>query len=440
MKPMEVAYNLVLNAMSVGLIPLLRFKSGGDTLFFNGRLGRYDFMPIPGTGPRIWFHAVSVGEVNGAVPTLRAVERLLPDASLFLTVGTPTGFRHALSRISDIATVLPFPLDFPSVLHRAFNVLQPDLYVTFEGEFWPNLFRRLKRAGVPAVLLNGRLSRRSAAGYYRLGSLYKDIFRQFHRLAMLTEEDRRNVSLFGVDPARIQVLGSSKYDGLPAGADPAKVSRWRGILGLSPGTPVVVGGSLRGRERTEIPDVFLSLLDDRPEAVGIFAPRHLEHIPAMATRLKERGVSFRFLSDMERGAARDGAPVILVDRMGALFDLYGLGNLIFCGGTIEPVGGHNILEPSAWGKAVFYGPHVEKVMREHEMLQAVSGGFRVEDARDLLERWRGLLPRLSELESSGAAALEALKKSSGAAGRQAELVVEALGETAAREWSSHAAD
>ena len=427
MEPVELGYNLLLNTLGFGVIPLAWSAAGKDPVFFAGRLGRYDAETAVEGTPRIWFHAASVGEVTGAVPTLRATRRRLADAVLCLTVGTPQGLRFARTQLAaDEVTVIPFPLDFSWSVRRAAAVIRPDLYVTFESEFWPNLFRLLRGRNTPALLLNGRLSDRSAAGYRPFKRLFQPIFTQFRHLAMHSEEDRRNVLDLGASPARTVVLGSSKYDGLAEKARGAGTSGWRTILDIPQGVPIVVAGSLRRSECLELLRVFEALRVTEPRVVGIFAPRHTERIPEMVQWLRDRGVEHQLLSQLEAGGKGRRSQVILVDRIGVLFDLYALGDLIFCGGTFEPIGGHNILEPSAWLKAVFYGPSLQKVFYEHSMLRRYEGSFQAVDPEDLLRQWKHWILHLPELERHGKRAGEALSMLGGVAAKHVELILQGL--------------
>lgn len=494
MEPSMLGYNLILNTLGCAAIPFVRSRSKGDPAFLRGRMGIYEPdrgtdphrpddpdragernraadpqqakkpNPPDGRKPRIWFHAASVGEVTGAAPTVVAVRERLPEACLFLTVGTPQGFRFALSQLPSGVEVLPFPLDFPWSLGRAWRYIRPDLYVSFEGEFWPNLYRLLRENRVPAALLNGRLSDRSARRYGLFKSLFEPIFAQFERLAMHSEEDLRNVLTLGARADRAVVLGSSKYDGLAARVQPERVSYWRKVLNI-PGkfherfpegsperaagaapeiapepedVPVVVGGSLRRSECVRLLDIFQAVRDVEPRAVGIFVPRHLHRIPEMAQRLESLGAGFHLLSRLEAGTERRTFPIVLVDRIGILFELYGLGDLVFCGGTLEPIGGHNILEPAAWEKPVFYGPHLQKVFYEHTILEEHGGSFPVESPEDLQRRWIHWIQRLPELRLHGSKAGEALRMLGGAAAKQTELIMNVLSNKEFRLSDDHA--
>lgn len=442
MEPFMLGYNLLLNSVGYGALPYAWSAAGRDSLFFAGRLGRYDSEEDPGAGtPRIWFHAVSVGEVTGAVPTLRALRKRLPGASIFLTSGTPQGFRFARTQLAaDRAAVFPFPLDFPWCVKRAMAFIRPDLYATFESEFWPNLFKLLRERNLPALLLNGRLSDRSTGRYRLLRPLFQPIFAQFHHLAMHSDRDRFNAVSLGAAPERTLVSGSSKYDGLTARTRNADTSRWREVLSITGEAPVVVAGSLRRSECTELLRVFDALTRVEPQSIGIFAPRHLERIPEMVRWLRDRGIEHHLLSRIETGEEARDARVVLVDRIGILFDLYALGDLVFCGGTFEPIGGHNILEPSAWGKPVFYGPSLQKVFYEHSTLQRFGGSFPVQNPEDLLEQWKRWIQHLPELELHGRQAREALVSLGGAAAKHVDLIMQSLSGKELRSTVDHAED
>jgi 3-deoxy-D-manno-octulosonic-acid transferase len=188
----------------------------------------------------------------------------------------------------------------------------------------------------------------------------------------------------------------------------------------------MVGGSLRGVECTALLQVFAALHRTQPRLVGIFAPRHRQQLPNMAQWLRARDIPFQLLTHLRERRDPRTASVILVDQMGVLFDLYAVGHLIFCGGTLEPVGGHNLLEPAAWGKPVFYGPHLEKVEAERRSLEAAGAGFMVADAQSLKEQWQHWLPQLPLLMARGAAAPQAIQRLGGVASQQVELILTIL--------------
>ncbi|NLI81119.1 MAG: hypothetical protein GX443_05445 [Deltaproteobacteria bacterium] len=429
MEAAAVVYNTILHGAACAFLPYFRLLWKKDPEFLQGRTGSYMEKLDEGGRPRIWLHASSVGEVTGAVPVCVALRRRLPGALLFLSVGTPQGYAFARSQVDFAVRVLPFPFDLPFVVGKALEHVKPDLYVSFEGEYWPNLFRQLAGKGIPAVLLNGSLSNRSARWYRLLWPLFEPVFRRFKWLAMHSEADLRNMLTLGVPAERTLLVGSSKYAGLSAKVRPERPRFWRDLLGISEGACVIVGGSLRGDECIGILDVYRRVCEDALGVVGIFAPRHMHNIVRMADWLRNHGIPFGLLTEIEAGRRGGDVEVVLVDRIGPLFELYSIGDLIFCGGTLEPsVGGHNILEPAAWGKAVFYGPGIQGVLDEHRLLSSVQGSFLVSDYRELRDSWKHWVHRLPELCLYGERANEALRGLEGIVELQLDLIMDALGE------------
>lgn len=404
----------------------LHAKLRTEPLFWHGRLGRYILPELNSRFYRVWFHAASVGEVTGAIPIVEDLRDRRPDIHVFLTVSTPQGFRFAHSNLASRAHILPFPLDFPVALRKAYEMIRPTLYVGLEGEFWPNLFFFLHNFKVPTILLNGRMSKRSARFYSFLAPLFSPIFKQFSSLAMHSEDDREKILRLGAPPDRTLVLGSSKYDALFVRSNASNAERWRKVLGISNTHRVLVGGSLRRSECTDLLNIFSDLKTTAPNLIGIFAPRHLEQIPRMIRWLQNQNIPFELLSEIEKPAVRRRTSVVLVNRMGVLFDLYALGDLIFCGGTFEPVGAHNIMEPTAWGKAVFYGPYIENVSIEHKLLQNHGGSFVAKDPADLLRQWNYWINQLPQLHVHGQKARKALNTLAGVASQQVDLIISAL--------------
>jgi 3-deoxy-D-manno-octulosonic-acid transferase len=417
-------YNFLWRSFGFKVIDLLSRKSQQDSEFKQGRLGFYDGLKISGK-PRIWSHAASVGEVTGAIPTLFSLKKSLPHAALFLSTGTPQGLKFARAQLPADVAVFPFPFDFPGCVSKAISTLQPELFVNFETEFWPNFFRELNARGIPALLLNGRVSSSSERFYRIVSPLFRPVFEQFTHMAMHSDEDRERIVRIGAPPSKISVLGSSKYDGLAGKASPEKADFWRGLLDIGNG-PVIIGGSLRGSETIELMRIHQQLRGFSAGLLGIFAPRHMNKIPKMIDWLKKNNTPYDLLSQIEEGSRVRTASVVLVDRIGVLFEIYSVGDLIFCGGTFEPVGGHNILEPPAWSRAVFYGPCLKKVLHEHRILRNFGGSFVATGPEDLFLQWKKWLGDLSELQKNGEAANRALNSLRGVVDRQVELILDSL--------------
>lgn len=402
----------------------------GEKAFWRRRLLGGRALESGQNGPRVWFHAASVGEVMGALGVMERLRAVDPRTQVFLSVGTPQGCRFARTHVPANVQVFEAPVDVPWAVWRTVSRLRPDVFVALESEFWPLLHWCLRKHGIPVVLLNGRISEKSGRRYRRFSFLFGHIFRSIQWASVKSVEDQRRLVSLGVSPERIIVTGSSKADTLKDRADPSLVAAWRQRLGLLKAVPVMVGGSLRAQECQVLLEIFAKLKQEFPRLVGIFAPRHLDRVASIVAWLQDHGVDYDLLSSLSsNGPRRRHGDCLVVDGIGHLLDLYGLGDLIFCGGTLAVVGGHNILEPVVWGKTVYYGPHVEKVWEEHCVLQRHGVGIMVQNAEELYGRWRNALLTGTFAETRGDAARNALEELGGAAERQLMGLLRFLGRT-----------
>ncbi len=218
-------------------------------------------------GLRVWFHAASVGEVNGSLGVFRRLRTACPHAALFLSVGTPQGYRFARSHVPHGVHVFAAPVDVPWAVCRTVSRLRPDLFVGLESEFWPVLHWCLGKHRIPVVLLNGRISERSVRRYRRLSFIFGHVFRAIRWASVKTVEDAQRLAALGVPQHRIAVMGSAKYDSLVDRAHGSLIQAWRQRLGIPQGTPVVVGGE---PSRRRMPDTPGNLLEPqaRPSRPG----------------------------------------------------------------------------------------------------------------------------------------------------------------------------
>lgn len=427
-----VVYNV---AMVPAVMALTPFACAAALLLPKGkasewrqRLGRYprESSPRPGSSPRLWIHAVSVGEVGVAGALLAALDRIQPGLDIVLSTTTPQGQELAQARFGGRARTIYFPLDLLGPVRRALRDLRPDVIACLETELWPNFLGEAQRLAIPTVLLNGRISERSFPRYRKLRWLLAPVLRGLAGMAMISPADAERIIAMGAPAERVFVTGNMKGAGLLERAEPPRAESLRQTLQLSPEQPVMIAGSIRDQEITWLPEVFMDLVRERPDLVGIFAPRHLTRLGRLEEWFEQHGVPCQRYSGLVEGREVRRAGVILVDRVGDLFDLYGLGDLAFCGGSLVPLGGQNILEPAAWGKVVFYGPHMENFLEERRLLEEGGCGISVRSRDDLLERMRHHLSHRGELGERGSRARAALMGRDLVALRQAELLREAL--------------
>jgi 3-deoxy-D-manno-octulosonic-acid transferase len=378
------------------------------------------------TKPLIWIHAVSVGEVGVAITLIQALEQVRPDLTIVVSTTTTQGQELAKEKLAPRATCIYFPLDFITSVRRALRRLRPDVIVCLETELWPNFLGEAHRLGIPTLLLNGRISAKSFGHYRRISFLMKPLLNSFAALAMSSKGDAERVIALGAPGAKVLVTGNMKGAGLVEQTESQRIEDLRQRIELQPGQPVLIAGSIRQGELSWLPEIFSRLLDQRPDLVGIFAPRHLNRLGRLASCFEQQGLEFQRLSFLMNGAESRKANVILVDGVGMLFDLYGLGDLIFCGGSLVPLGGQNILEPVAWGKPVFYGPHMDNFLQASQLLERAGCGIRVRDRGELLRQLRYFLANPEELNGMGSKGQDVLRDLNQIAIKQAELVHEVL--------------
>ncbi len=405
----HAAYALVVHlACLVALAPLAVrvLRDRGHGAWIRRRLGdRAVRFPA---GRPIWVHAVSVGEVKASRPLVRALRERFPDVPLVLSTGTLTGQETARRLFPDLC-VFAAPLDLPWVVRRTVRRVDPRLLVLLELEVWPAFLRCIDEAGVPQVIVNGRVSESSFRGYRRL-SWWLPEFDRIDLVAAQDETYADRIARLGVPRDRIHVTGNLKHD--LVGAVDREAARALGEgLGLDDGRPVLVAGSTHDGE--DGPAVRAWLAAGGGEAAHlVLVPRHLDRLKDIGRLLRKLGVSWVARSECPPG--RDPGTVLVVDTMGELETFFALADVVFLGGSLTPVGGHNVLEPAAAGRPVLVGPYLETCRREADILAAAGGLEVVADEAALGDAFARLLGDAGLRERMGAAARRALAGLQGA--------------------------
>ena len=340
-----------------------------------------------GRGPRLapnglWVHAVSVGEVQAAVPLVRALQERYPELALTVTTSTATGRVRAEHLFAGRAAVCYLPYDLPHATARFLERSKPQLGVMLETELWPNLYRACARRGIPLVLASARVSARSVARYRRAGGLVSRTLATGVRVAAQTDVDAERFRELGADPAWIHVCGNLKFDfELPPGVLPDGAAL-REAFGSA--RPVWVAGSTHEGEEEILLEAHARLRARTDGALLVLVPRHPPRFEAVAGLLARRGVVFARRS--LAAPVRPETSVLLLDTLGELLLFYAAGDIAFVGGSLVPIGGHNLLEPAALGRPVLSGPHNENAPAVAALLIA-TGGLRVVTDAQELERW-----------------------------------------------------
>ena len=305
--------------------------------------------------PSIWLHAVSVGEVSAAAALVRALHARHPDVPLVLTTATPTGRAQAATLFGADVEVRFLPYDTAGSVRRFLARTRPLAAIIMETELWPNLLRECRRRDVPVLLASARLSAKSVASYRRFGHLFRDVFTPNLAVAAQTGEDAERFRAIGASAEQLSVVGNVKFD-LDLPADIAAAGRaLRGALGQM--RAAWTAGSTHAGEEEQLVDAHARFRETHPDAVLLLVPRHQDRFDAVADLLARRGINFARRSAMGESARVSGeVSVLLGDTVGELTVLYAAADIAFVGGSLVPIGGHNLLEPAALGLPVLTGP------------------------------------------------------------------------------------
>jgi 3-deoxy-D-manno-octulosonic-acid transferase len=379
---------------------------------------RFGFGPRS-SRPAIWVHAVSVGEVQAAASLVLALRRRYPDVPLVVTTVTPTGAQRARALFGDAVQVRYIPYDLPGSVRRFFNRVRPRVAVILETELWPNLYHFCGQRKVPLVLASARISPRSVGRYRLLASLFRETLSHGIVIAAQGEGDAERFRSIGANPARTHVTGNIKFDlALP---DDIRAQGAALRERYAPGERLVwVAGSTHDGE-----EAAMILVQRRLRAAGldvllVLVPRHPGRFQDVAALLRQSGVPFVRRSTDE--PARADTEVLLVDTLGELVAFYAAADLAFVGGSLVPVGGHNLLEPAALALATVSGPQVFNAQDIAGLLVDEGAVELVADADALGEAVLRLLSDPAERRRRGEAGLRVVERNRGALGRLLDLL------------------
>jgi len=373
-------------------------------------------------GAPIWVHAVSVGEVQASAALVNSLRERYPHIPVVVTTFTPTGAGRARALFKDRAEVRYLPYDLPGAVRRFFAKVRPRIAVIFETELWPNLYHECGRRRVPLVLASARLSSRSVERYRRLGSLFRETLARGVVVAAQGEADASRFRSLGSDPGSTHVTGNLKFD-FSVPDDIAERGRTLRAY-YAPGRPVWVAGSTHGGGEEEALIEAQKIVRSRyPRALLVMAPRHPNRFGDVAAQLVSRGVRFVRRSQTPVAGALQEAEVLLLDTLGELLDFYAAADVAFVGGSLVPIGGHNLLEPAALGLPILTGPHNSNSEAAARQLTANGAAEIVQGPQDLGEKVAQLFAEPDTRERMGAAGRAFVEANKGALTKLLGLVI-----------------
>jgi 3-deoxy-D-manno-octulosonic-acid transferase len=448
-------YSFLMGAAALLLLPywLVRGLQQGKYLSNLGErlglsLGSLGKLPADHPGA-IWIHAVSVGELLSSIALAKRLKEEYPNRPLVVSTTTITGQSLARERMQFADAVFYFPLDWSFCVRRVLRAVRPSLIVVLETEIWPNFLRETHRQNIPVLFLSGRISDRSFARYQRYLAKFGFFLRPFLRSAlgkaaaflMQSEKDAERIRALGAPADRVSVSGNLKYDmELPA-ATP--ISTWLENEARRRGrSPIVVAGSVVATEEPLALIAFGVVQGEHPNALLVLAPRKPERFEAAAEFIHESRRKFIRRSQLALPGHAQGAAassngsiprdvtVILLDSIGELASLYRLADGAFVGGSLVPSGGHNILEPAAFGKIPVFGPSMENFAEIASRFVAAGAAIQVESPEDAGVAWIELLRNSERRNKMGENAKHLVDSSRGATDRALAEISKFLGSPA----------
>lgn len=402
--------------LALPLLPLrLLMRSRRQREYLQHWPERFGGYPDLGQGPWIWIHAVSVGETHAAKPLVARLLERYPQHRIVFTHMTPTGRATSSQLFSANPRVerAYLPYDYPFAVRRFLAHFRPELGLIMETELWPNLIAACKRDGTPLLLVNARMSERSARGYAKAGRLTRETLRALTAIAAQTEADAQRLRKLGAPT--VSVFGNLKFDLTP---DPAQLELAVHFRQRTAGRKVLLCASTREGEEALILDAFTPV--DDPRLLCIIVPRHPQRFDAVASLVQSRGLRMQRRS--EDIAVASDTRVLLGDSMGEMSAYYASADVAFIGGSLLPLGGQNLIEASAVGTPVLVGPHTFNFLEASREAVALGAAVRVEDAQALWAHARRLLADVTARDAMAQAGRTFAMKHRGATERTMSLI------------------
>ena len=443
---MTLLYDIVLHLALLVMLPYYIFKALTAGKYRDGLVERLGLIErgkrdsLIGDKETVWFHAVSVGEVRALEPLLKRFREVHGDLNIVLSTVTRTGQEVARAECGTLADLIIYsPLDLSWAVRRTIDVIRPALFVVVEKEVWPNTFRLLKRVGAEIVVVNGTMSDRSFKRYRSL-SFFKGVFSLISHYCGRTERDSEKARALGVDGGKVTVTGNIKFDMEVPGDEEQRGELLSGALGIGDHQIVLVAGSTHRGEEAILLESYKALKERFPALKLVIAPRHPERFSEVESLIRGAGLDLIKRSDIKRsdgggGTEGDEGAVVLLDTLGELRVAYSISDISFVGGSlVDGIGGHNLLEPALYSKAVLYGGKLTTYRSMADGLEASGGGVRVEVrgeggsiVEELTSSLSALIESREERERIGVCGNSFVDSNRGAAERSLEIIEGFLG-------------
>ena len=384
--------------------------------------------PLQGERKRIWFHAVSVGEVNLLKPLVAELQATRPDWEFVVSATSKTGFELARRLFGDISTVFYCPLDFTWSVKRALRRIKPDALILVELELWPNLVKAARKRGVKIAIVNGRISDASFTTY---NYVRRFLASTFQRVDLIIAQDELAAGYFRAlspTPERVVVSGSIKFDGIQTDRNNPKTQELARLVGVTPQDVAYLCGSTQAPEEVGAIETYRRLYREFPNLKLIVVPRHKERFEEVAKLLDASGFQWTRRSSLDPNSppTGEGARILLVDALGELGAWWGLAQIAFVGGSWGNRGGQNMLEPAGYGAAVSFGPNTRNFRTIVETLLRAKSAVVVANVDESTAFVRKCLENVSYRETLGESARQIVLQNRGATRRTFDALIKLL--------------
>jgi len=418
---------------AIAISPVVLYRMARHRRYRVGWANRFGKIARKNAGKKcIWIHAVSVGEVNATRTIIAELEKRFGDFEIVMSTTTDTGFARAKALFGAVHMVFYFPLDFSWIMSRAFDRIRPSVCLLMELEVWPNFIRTAQRLNVPVIVVNGRISDKSFAGYKKIKPIVKNIFEKTSLILAQTQEYAQRFKEVGCAGEKVIVAGSLKYDTAQIADKIDGSDALAAQLGIVDGRLWVAGGTGPGEEKI-ILDVFAKLKQD--ERFGdlrlVIVPRKPERFDEVAQLIGQAGFEFVRYSCLKNseGVRPDKKPAILGDTMGDLRKFYSLASIIFVGRSLVPMGGSDMAEAAALGKCTMFGPYTFNFKQTVDDLLRCQGALEVQDENDLLIAVRRCLAEPDFAGKLAENGQEVIRKKQGATTKTIDQIAKFLNTT-----------
>ena len=419
-------YTLVYSGAAVGLAPYYIAKgavSGKYLWSLSDRLGLTKINLRPKSCLRVWVHALSLGETLSSQEFIERLKNQGYDVCLSTT--TRSGHQIAEQRFSGSIPIMQFPYDWPPAVRRVQDQVKPDLFVLVETDIWPNFLDRLRRANVPSVLINARVSPRSYSRYRLVGAWWKRVLNLFTFIGVQTELDKQRMIDLGAEPGRVVVTGNLKFDRRQPETGPEVRKALLSESGLPDGVWLAGGSTHPGEDETLL-EIFTKLAPSFPELRLLLAPRNKSRFEQVWQLIEQQNFK---AARRTRSNASSETKIFLLDTQGELDRFYEMADVVFIGKSLvgpHEGGGHNLLEPAAHGKPVLFGPRMHNFQEIARVILAGGGGIQVSDRPELEVALRNLVTDPEARQEMGKRARMVVEAHRGSVDRNMELITRAL--------------